>query len=86
MAYSKKSAPSISRRRVTTLTPRNYNVSADELNYIDYKNVRLLRRHMTRYMKIEPRRRSGLTAKQQRKMANAIKRARYMALVPYTLH
>jgi small subunit ribosomal protein S18 len=86
MAYSKKSAPSVSRRRVTTLTPRNFNIASDELNYIDYKNVRLLRRYMTRYMKIEPRRRSGLSAKQQRDMATAIKRSRYMALVPYTLH
>jgi len=86
MIYSKKSTASVSRRRVTTLTPRNYNVGSDELNYIDYKNVRLLRRYMTRYMKIEPRRRSGLTAKQQRDMAQAIKRARYMALVPYTIH
>lgn len=82
----KKSTTSVSRRRATTLTPRNYNVSTDELNYIDYKNVRLIRRYMTRYMKIEPRRRSGLTAKQQRDMATAIKRARYMALVPYALH
>ncbi len=81
----KKSTTSVSRRRVTTLTPRNYNVSTDELNYIDYKNVRLIRRYMTRYMKIEPRRRSGLTAKQQRDMATAIKRARYMAFVPYAL-
>ncbi len=81
----KKSTTSVSRRRVTTLTPRNYNISTDELNYIDYKNVRLVRRYMTRYMKIEPRRRSGLTAKQQRDMATAIKRARYMALVPYAL-
>jgi small subunit ribosomal protein S18 len=86
MAFPKKSTTSVSRRRVTTLTPRNYNVGSDELNYIDYKNVRLIRRYMTRYMKIEPRRRSGLTAKQQRDMAVAIKRARYMALVPYALH
>ena len=86
MAYSKKSSPSVSRRRVTTLTPRNFNIASDELNYIDYKNVRLLRRYITRYVKIEPRRRSGLTAKQQREMAQAIKRARYMALIPYTLH
>lgn len=86
MVFSKKFTTSVSRRRTPTLTPRNYNVSTDELNCIDYKNVRLLRRYMTRYMKIEPRRRSGLTAKQQRNMANAIKRARYMALVPYTLH
>lgn len=86
MSYAKKSTTSISRRRVTTLTPRNYNVSTDELNYIDYKNVRLLRHYITRYVKIEPRRRSGLTAKQQRKMAQAIKRARYMALLPYALH
>lgn len=86
MAFPKKSTTSISRRRVTTLTPRNYNVSTDELNYVDYKNVRLLRRYTTRYVKIEPRRRSGLTAKQQRKMAQAIKRARYMALLPYALH
>lgn len=86
MAYSKKSSPSVSRRRPSTLTPRNFSLSSDELNYIDYKNIRMIRRYMTRYMKIEPRRRSGLTAKQQRDMATAIKRARYMALVPYTLH
>ncbi len=86
MAFSKKSTTSVSRRRVTTLTPRNYNVGSDELNYIDYKNIRLLRRYITRYVKIEPRRRSGLTAKQQRDMAQAIKRARYMALLPYALH
>lgn len=82
----KKTTTSVSRRRTATLTPRNFNVASDELNYIDYKNVRLIRRYMTRYMKIEPRRRSGLTAKQQRNMATAIKRARYMALAPYTLH
>ncbi|HBU28148.1 TPA: 30S ribosomal protein S18 [Candidatus Uhrbacteria bacterium] len=53
---------------------------ADE---IDYKDIGLLRRFLSSYGKIVPRRRSGISAKQQRAMARAIKRARIMALVPF---
>lgn len=52
--------------------------------YIDYKSVDELRRLMTPNGKIYSRKRLGVTARQQRMVAQAIKRARYMALLPYT--
>jgi len=50
---------------------------------IDYKDVDLLRKFITDRGKILPRRISGLTAKQQRDLTTAIKRARMLALLPY---
>jgi len=50
---------------------------------IDYKNVNGLRRFLSSYGKIVPRRRSGVCAKHQRMLAQAIKRARHMALIPF---
>ena len=50
---------------------------------IDYKDGQFLRRWTSSYAKIVPRRRSGVCAKHQRKLAQAIKRARYMAILPY---
>ena len=52
--------------------------------FIDYKSVEDLRRLMTPNGKIYSRKRLGTTAKQQRMVAQAIKRARFMALLPYT--
>lgn len=54
------------------------------LDDVDYKNVNLLRTFISNYQKILPRKRFGLTAKQQRNLTQAVKRARYMALLPYT--
>ncbi len=56
-------------------------LSAGEL--VDYKDVRKLQRFLTERGKILPRRATGLTAKQQRQVARAIKRARQIALLPY---
>ncbi|HEY9691137.1 MAG TPA: 30S ribosomal protein S18 [Oculatellaceae cyanobacterium] len=50
---------------------------------IDYKDVDLLRKFVTERGKILPRRISGLTAKQQRDLTLAIKRARLIALLPF---
>ncbi|ERN40981.1 ribosomal protein S18 [Rubidibacter lacunae KORDI 51-2] len=50
---------------------------------IDYKDVDLLRKYITERGKILPRRISGLTARQQRELTIAIKRARMLALLPY---
>lgn len=50
---------------------------------IDYKDGQLLRRFISSYSKIVPKRRSGVCTKHQRKLANAIKIARYMAILPY---
>jgi len=51
---------------------------------LDYKNPNVLRRFITDRGKIVPRRVSGVCAKNQRKLSTAIKRARNIALLPYT--
>ncbi len=51
---------------------------------ISYKHVDLLERYITRQGRIRPRRQTGTCAKHQRAVARAIKRARYMALLPFT--
>ena len=52
--------------------------------YVDYKSVDDLRRLMTPNGKIYSRKRLATSAKQQRMVAQAVKRARYMALLPFT--
>ncbi len=52
----------------------------------DYKDAALLRRFMSSHAKIAPRRRSGVCAWHQRKLAEAIKRARIMALLPFVIN
>ena len=53
---------------------------------IDYKNAELMRRFLSPEGKILPGRRTGLTSKNQRKITKAIKRARAVALLPFTNH
>ena len=49
----------------------------------DYKDIKVISKYITERGKIVPRRLSGVTAKNQRKLATAIKRARYLALLPF---
>lgn len=56
----------------------------DKVEYVDYKDVSRLRRYLTERGKIIPRRISGNCARHQRQLTRAIKRARQMALLPYT--
>ena len=55
----------------------------DKVEAIDYKDTARLRKFMTEKGKIIPRRTTGVCAKHQRELTNAIKRARVMALLPY---
>ncbi|MTI80672.1 MAG: 30S ribosomal protein S18 [Firmicutes bacterium] len=57
----------------------------DKINDVDYKEVPRLRKFITERGKILPRRISGNCAKHQRMLTTAIKRARVMALLPYTI-
>jgi small subunit ribosomal protein S18 len=56
---------------------------ADKIDYINYKDVRLLAPFLPERGKIQPRRISGTCALHQRKLQVAIKRARQLALIPY---
>lgn len=56
----------------------------DKVEFIDYKDVAKLRRFVSERAKILPRRVTGTCAKHQRELTVAIKRARHIALIPYT--
>jgi small subunit ribosomal protein S18 len=64
--------------------PRVCQFCTDHSVKIDYKQAELLRRYVTDSGKIRPRRQSGACAKHQRELARAIKRARHLALLPYS--
>ena len=73
MAFRKQR---MGRRKVCYFTKNN-------ITYIDYKDVELLKQFVSANGKITPRRVTGTRAKYQRMLAIAIKRARQMALLPY---
>jgi small subunit ribosomal protein S18 len=60
------------------------NFCMEKVSKIDYKNYDMLRRYLTERAKIRPRRQTGTCAKHQRALARAIKRARHLALLPFT--
>lgn len=60
-------------------------IEAAGIKYIDYKDTELLKKYLTKFNRIVPRYFSGTTLGNQKKLAAAIKRARYMALLPYVV-
>ena len=58
--------------------------TADDVAYIDYKDLATLKNYITETGKIVPSRITGTKAFYQRQLSSAIKRARYLALLPYT--
>ncbi|HTO59519.1 MAG TPA: 30S ribosomal protein S18 [Pseudomonadales bacterium] len=58
--------------------------TAEGIKEIDYKDLELLKQYITETGKIVPSRITGTSARYQRQLALAIKRARYLALLPYT--
>ena len=56
------------------------------VNHIDYKDVARLRAHLNPHARIHSRRRTHMALKDQRALARAIKRARFMALLPFVNH
>lgn len=60
-------------KRIKKVSPR----------YFDYKDIDTLKRYIDSYGQIEPRSKTGLSAKSQRNLAVAVKRARHIALLPF---
>lgn len=56
----------------------------DKIGEVDYKDISRLRRYISERGKIEPRRKLGTCARHQRSLTTAIKRARHVALLPFT--
>lgn len=57
--------------------------SANNIKHIDYKDIEILKKFLNPNAKMVSRRRTGMTAKNQRKLAEAVKRARFMGLLPF---
>lgn len=60
--------------------------TAEGVDEIDYKDLHMLRDYITETGKIVPSRITGTKARYQRQLATAVKRARYIALLPYSDH
>jgi len=58
-------------------------IKKDTPDFFDYKDVKSLQRFINMYGQIEPISRTGLSLKQQRRLALAVKRARHLALLPF---
>jgi len=68
----------------TTPRPKLTKTSSTGVLHIDYRDIEGLQRLLTPNGKIQSQKRTGLSAREQRLAAQAIKRARYMSLLPYT--
>ena len=82
---ARQSRPRFGRREGRRYVPRRKVCifCSDHIKVIDYKEPAKLRRFISDRGKIEPRRSTGTCAKHQRALAVAIKRARFLALIPY---
>lgn len=57
--------------------------NSNNIKHIDYKDVETLKKFITPHARMTSKRRSGVASKNQRKLATAIKRARFMGLLPF---
>jgi small subunit ribosomal protein S18 len=80
---NKKKSQATDRRRV--VKKKVSILSSENIDWVDYKDVNLLRRFMSERAKIRARRVTGNSAQQQRAVARAIRVAREMALLPYSV-
>ena len=83
---AREQGPRPERRRRGRYTPRRKVCAfcVDKVELIDYKDPGKLRRYLSDRGKMEPRRKTGTCAKHQRRLSIALKRARHIALLPYT--
>lgn len=57
--------------------------NSNSIKHVDYKDVEILKKFLNPHARLLNRRKSGLTAKNQRKLSEAVKRARFMGLLPF---
>jgi len=82
--FKRKGAEFMARRGRGNRRKKVCYFTVNKIEKIDYKDVELLKRFISERGKILPRRVTGTSSKYQRKLTRAIKRARQMALLPYT--
>ena len=85
MAFNKSDRPDSKMKRGGSRIRKKVCVFCGENNAIDYKDTAKLRKYVSERGKILPRRVTGTCAKHQRAITVAVKRARHIALMPYTV-
>lgn len=60
-----------------------HNKRKPDITFFDYKDIKTLQKFVNQFGQIEPATKTGLSAKQQRALAVAVKRARHLALLPF---
>ena len=65
------------------MTNKQCYFTENHIKYIDYKDVDLLKKFLNPHARVLSRKRTGVTAKNQRNLAMAVKRARFMGLLPF---
>ena len=84
---NKRTLPSRAVRRSTIFRPKQPCALLSEgINEVDYKDLSLIRNYVNEEWKIRPARIGNVCAKMQRQIKTAVKRARLIALLPYTNH
>jgi small subunit ribosomal protein S18 len=81
MASFKKTKRKARARR--TEAPKPCRFTKDNVYEIDYRDIETLRRYVSAQGKIQPRKKNNVSASYQRQLCSAIKRARFLALLPY---
>ncbi len=74
----------MARRKVFYRRRKVCKFTVEGIEYIDYKDTKLLQSYILERAKILPRRISGTSSRHQRMLSKAIKRARHLALIPFT--
>lgn len=62
---------------------QNMKTKLSDITFVDYKDVDTLKKFLTPHARIQSRKRTGVSAKFQRELATAVKRARFLGLLPY---
>ena len=83
-AAPQRPRPAPRSRQTRTRRAKVCQFCVEKIDYIDYKKPELLLPYISPYGKMLSRRRTGVCARHQRRLAVAIKRARFLALLPYT--
>lgn len=71
------------KKRAKNLTPSQSKLTKEQCQFVDYKDTETLSKFVSGVGKILPRKRSGTTHREQRMVTDAIKMARFMALMPF---
>ena len=79
----KRKATNKKRARRVIEAPKFCRFTRDNIFEVDYREIDVLRRHVSAQGKISPRKRNGITAQYQQQLKVAIKRARFLGLLPY---